>query len=134
MTGKLDGFPAMVVEALNGWQLFRTMGYPAEEIFLAFNRREGDHDVLVMLKHRGKEAALRVGTLNGAPPEEFQEHWLKAAEVYRNMTTEERDPYWRNSMALATGTMTVVNMLSRGLGTTPEQIEELDRQARSIEN
>jgi hypothetical protein len=77
MTGKLDGFPAMVVEALNGWQLFRQMGYPAEEIFLAFIPKDDDHDVLIMLKHRGKEVALRIGTLNGAAPEEFQEHWAE---------------------------------------------------------
>lgn len=133
MTGKLDTFPQMVVEAIQGWQLFRTMGYPAKEIFLAFTPKGDDHDVLIMLKHRGKEAALRIGTLNGAAPETFQDHWVKAAEVYRSMTPEEREPYWKNSMALAHGPITVMNMITRGLGTTPEQIEEMDRRGRAIE-
>ena len=125
-TKSFRGLSPLTREALGAWNLFRSCGYPAEEIFLSVVRAEekSDFEVGITLCHKGNNVTIRIGYVDDR--EAFIADWKKASDVWNTAPAEERKELFDKSAAMRDAPTIVQKMLNRGLGATPSQIAERD--------
>lgn len=117
-------------EAVCVWAVFRKMGYPAEEIFIQGSPADDKGiNVLMSLKHAGRECAFRIGYA-GYSFEEMQRRWNAIALEWNTATDDERTTVFDQSVVMSQATKIVAAMISHGFGTTPDQIPIYDEKAR----
>jgi len=103
---KLADLDQAFVEALCLHELFRRMGFAADDVFLMLARAGnpesaiipkglalGDLALFVQLRTQGKEYNVIIGALP-CPEDDFAKAWGTAVELFNKATRAESDPMW----------------------------------------
>lgn len=87
---ELDRFPAPLKEALATHELLRRLGFSSDQIFMHRNPPPLE-DIVVVLKHQGKQCAITLGKLVGP----WEEDWSRLVELYNtHVITEAEFQAW----------------------------------------
>ena len=92
MKATLEGRPGEVIETLAAWEMFRRLGFEAENINVGIM----DGNLIVQVHVQGKMPVLRIGRTN-MTDETFQKHWNEIADLIPDVPEAELDTIWERS-------------------------------------
>lgn len=119
-------------EAVCTWELFRTFGYPATEIFFNSNEREeGGFDITMSIEHEGRSVGIRIGEVP-YNHEEIVYRWTVIGTEWKAASNEERMELFNNSQARKQASIVIINFQMNGFGVTPDQVQEFRDKHREL--
>lgn len=123
---KLADVDQVLLEALCLHELFRRMGFSADDVFIMLSRaanpasailpkglRPGDRAMFVSLRAQDKEYNVIMGALP-CPEDDFAKAWGTAVETYNTATQEETDPIWQQSLIVKQWATVVLDLNGMG--------------------
>jgi hypothetical protein len=123
---KLADVDDVLLEALCLHELFRRMGFSANDIFIVLARAGnpesailprglsvGDLALFVTLKAQGKEYNVIMGALP-CPDAEFAKAWGEAVVLFNNATRAETDPIWDRSVIVKRAPVVALDVHAMG--------------------
>lgn len=91
-------FDPSILEGLAVFEFFRMLGYsPAEIYFHASQEAPGVLTLSIVLRHSGKQYAVRVGDLVASSEEEGRKRWVEAAARFKELPENQSVPLWLSS-------------------------------------
>jgi len=108
---KLSDLSGIVQEALCAWQLFRQLGYSAEQIYAGV---DCNGKIYLQAQWRGKTFTYGVGNTTMSL-KEFATVWDSAADTMRDASEAELDEMWYSSKVLAVAPAVLTTMADKGI-------------------
>lgn len=103
----------IINEALCAMQLFRMLGFSAEEIFMVFGSPVDKQDVSVLLKQPDRTFIIQIG-ITTEDPEVFTEKWTRAAEGWNTMQNDDAMGLFKESDVRKNAVNIMGMMLAKG--------------------
>lgn len=125
---RLTDFNPIIKESLAAWEMFRRMGFPAKDIYIAMGKTgTGDNvSVSIEVHQETLRASVRIGT-TFMHRNTILRDWDEAAKIWNDDETSslERDELWEPSNARADGVMIMLRL--HNLGFTINGSEPISR-------
>ena len=112
----LQNIPPSLLWALCGHEVFRRLGFPAEDIYATL---DGVDNLFLLVRQGSKEFAAMVAPAeqvrsDGLLPD-FEKHWATAAEAWKTAPAEESRRVWRAFLDVFPSVQFLSAMTRKGL-------------------
>lgn len=110
---KFSELPNILREAMALYELYRKLGFKAEEIFASYNKDQG---LMLGIETQGKSSYFRIGSLGNISKDEFAALWRDACEcINTTASQDEVDLMYSNSLVCSKYDVIALTLHGSGL-------------------